>query len=128
MSIDVKKVDPAYGYFKEFSKVGLGTVGLLHQMREEVIFKDGAFSAKHKALMAALWGVSMRCEPCLTYYMLKAKELGITEAEVGEILAIGSTMGGCIGETWVLKAYKAFKEDNTSSVECACDLPSDEKK
>lgn len=128
MSIDPKKVDPAYGYFKEFSKVGLGTVSLLHQMREEVIFKDGAYTAKHKALIAALWSVSMRCEPCLTYYMLKAKELGITEAEVGEILAIASTMGGCVGETWALKAYKVFKESEASSEECACDIsPGDEK-
>jgi alkylhydroperoxidase/carboxymuconolactone decarboxylase family protein YurZ len=128
MSIDVKKVDPAYGYFKEFSKVSLGSVGMLHQMREEVLFKDGVFTAKHKALIAALWSVSMRCEPCLTYYMLKAKELGITEAEVGEILAIGSTMGGCIGETWALKAYRVFKESEASPIECACDINPGDKK
>ena len=127
MSIDPKKVDPAYGHLKEFSKVGLGTTALIHKMREEVIFKDGALEAKYKALIAALWGVSMRCEPCLTYHMLKAKELGITEAEVGEVLAIGSTMGGCVGETWALKAYTAFKEDNISSTECVCDPPSSDK-
>ncbi|ARN84793.1 carboxymuconolactone decarboxylase family protein [Candidatus Nucleicultrix amoebiphila] len=122
MTIDPKTIDPAYGYFKEFAKVGLGTAGLIHQMREEVIFKDGVLPAKYKALMAALWGVSARCEPCLTYYILKAKELGASEAEVGEVLAIGSTMGGCVGETWALKAYKAFKEDKTSSIDCACDV------
>ena len=96
-------------------------------MREEVIFKDGALEAKYKSLIAALWGVSMRCDPCLTYYMLKAKELGITEAEVEEVLTIGSTMGGYVGETWALKAYKAFKEDNISSAECACDPSSSDK-
>ncbi|MBS0271190.1 MAG: carboxymuconolactone decarboxylase family protein [Proteobacteria bacterium] len=126
--MDPKKVDPAFGHLKEFSKVGLKTTALLHEMREEVIFKDGAFEAKYKALIACLWGVAMRCEPCLTYYMLKAKELGVTEAEVGEVLAIGSTMGGCVGETWALKAYKAFKEGDISSAECVCDLPSSDNK
>lgn len=128
MTIDPKKVDPAFGHLREFSKVGLKTTTLLHEMREEVIFKDGTFEAKYKALIASLWGVSMRCEPCLTYYMLRAKELGITEEEVGEILAIGSTMGGCVGETWALKAYKAFKEESASSAECTCELPSKDKR
>lgn len=84
MTIYPKKADPAYG---QFSKVGLGTTGLIHKMREEVIY--GALESKHKALIAALWGVSMRCEPFLTHYNHKAKELRITEAEVGEVLAIG---------------------------------------
>lgn len=128
MSIDPKEVDPAYGYLKEFSKVDLGTTALIHKMREEVILKDGALRAKHKALIAALWEVSMRCEPCLTYYILKEKELGATEAEVGEVLAIGSTMGGCVGKTWALKAYQAFKEGNISSAECVCDSSSSDKK
>jgi len=26
------------------------------------------------------------------------------------MLAIASTMGGCVGEMWALKAYKAYKE------------------
>lgn len=67
-------------------------------MRQEVIFSDGVLSAKIKALVAALWGISVRCEPCLKLYILKAKELGATEAEVGEVLAVASTMGGCVGE------------------------------
>jgi len=35
---------------------------------------------------------------------------GATEVELGEMLAIASTMGGCVGEMWALKAYKAYKE------------------
>lgn len=60
MTIDPKTIDPAYGHFKEFAKISLGTTNLIHQMREGVIFKDGILPAKHKALMAALWGVSAR--------------------------------------------------------------------
>ena len=35
---------------------------------------------------------------------------GVSEAEVGEILAVASTMGGCVGEMWALKAWKAYKD------------------
>lgn len=128
MSTSPKKIDPAYGHLKEFSKVRLGAMALIHKMREEVIFKDGALEVKYKALIAALWGVSMRCELCLTYYMLKAKELRITEAEVGEAFSIASTRGGCVGEAWALKAYKAFKEDDVSSAECVGNPSSSDKK
>ncbi|CAM2881336.1 carboxymuconolactone decarboxylase family protein [Legionella anisa] len=63
-------------------------------------------------------GINARCEPCLTYYALQAKTLGTREEELGEVLAVVSTMGGCVGEMWALKAYKAFKEQDTMLDEC----------
>lgn len=118
MNKTLNQIDPALSLMGEFSKINGGTTQKIQQMRQDVIFKDGHFPAKLKALIAALWGVSARCEPCLKYYVLKAKELGITEEELGEILAIASTMGGCVGEMWALKAYKAFKENNQSPESC----------
>lgn len=29
---------------------------------------------------------------------------------MGEMLAVASTMGGCVGEMWALRAFKAYKE------------------
>jgi hypothetical protein len=40
----------------------------------------------------------------------QARGLGATEAELGEFLAVASTMGGCVGEMWALKAFKAYKD------------------
>jgi alkylhydroperoxidase/carboxymuconolactone decarboxylase family protein YurZ len=88
-------------------------------MRQEVIFSDGVFAAKHKALAAALWGIAARCEPCLKFYILKAKELGVTEEEVGEFLAVASVMGGCVREMWALKAYGAMKSGTAAESCCA---------
>jgi alkylhydroperoxidase/carboxymuconolactone decarboxylase family protein YurZ len=105
---DLKAIDPALGMMGEFSKVTKNTVGHVQKMRQEAIFTDGVFPAKVKALAAALWGISAKCEPCLKFYVLKAKELGATEQEVGEFLAIASAMGGCVGEMWALKTYQAF--------------------
>lgn len=96
-SKDLKTIDPTLGLLDEFGKVSQHTSSHIHQMRQDVIFSDGIFPAKVKALAAVLWGISACCEPCLKFYIVKAKELGITEPEVGEFLAIASMMGGCVG-------------------------------
>jgi len=117
---EMLKIDPALGLMGEFSKVSKGTSERIQEMRQEGIFSDGIFPSKTKVLAAALWGISARCEPCLKFYILKAKELGVTEAEVGEFLAVASAMGGCVGEMWALKAYKAFKGASEDEDESCC--------
>jgi len=64
-----------------------------------------------------LWSIAVRCEPCIKFYVQEAAKKGATETELCEFLAVGSTMGGCVGETWSLKAYKAFHEGGTSENE-----------
>lgn len=105
-----RKIDPALDYFAEFSALTKGTTKHFAAMRQEVIFADGAVPARTKALAAMLWAISVRCEPCFEYYVQQAVRLGVNEAEVGEILAVASVMGGCVGEIWALKAFKAYKE------------------
>ena len=106
---DLKAIDPALVLMGEFSKMTKNTAGHIQKMRQEAVFTDGVFPAKVKALAAALWGISARCEPCLKFYILRAKELGASDREIGEFLAIASAMGGCVGEMWALKAYQAVK-------------------
>ena len=112
------QIDPALALMKDFSKVSLGTTQAIQRLRQEVIFKDGVLPAKIKTLIAMVSGINARCEPCLTYYALQAKTLGASEIELGEVLAVVSTMGGCVGEMWALKAYKAFKEQDTTLGAC----------
>lgn len=108
--MDLKKIDPSLGLIKEFGKISGSTVSQIDKMRSEAIFKDGAVPARIKALSAMLWSVSARCEPCIRFYVAQAVERGATESELGEFLAVANTMGGCVGEMWALKAYKAYKE------------------
>ena len=118
---DLKSIDKALGLMHEFGKMSHGTSQKINMMRQEAIFTDGVISARIKALVATLWSVSARCEPCLKYYALKAKELGATEAEVMEVLSVASAMGGCVGEMWAVKAYQAYKEGDSSSEGCCID-------
>jgi AhpD family alkylhydroperoxidase len=108
--MNIKEIDPALDLMKEFAKVTGGTVALIEQMRKKAIFTDGVIPKKYKVLTAMIWAISARCEPCFKYYVQKASEFGASEEELGEFLAVASTMGGCVGEMWALKAYKAFKD------------------
>jgi len=123
MKTNLNVIDPALEMMKEFSRHTKGTAAAIQRMRQDAIFSDGSVKAKYKALAATLWSISARCEPCIKYYVQQAIKLGTTEEELGEFLAVGSTMGGCVGEMWSLKAYKAFK-DTLSGVESASAEPS----
>jgi alkylhydroperoxidase/carboxymuconolactone decarboxylase family protein YurZ len=101
------EIDPSLDLFGEFGKLTKGTTKHIAAMRQDVIFAEGAVPARMKALAAVLWAISARCEP---YYVRQAVKLGATEAELGEFLAIASVMGGCVGEMWALKAFKAYKD------------------
>lgn len=114
--MDLKKIDPALELMKEFGKITNGMPALIEQMRQKAIFSDGNVPQKYKILTAMTWAISARCEPCFKYYIQRAVQAGATESELGEFLAIASTMGGCVGEMWALKAYKAFKDLNDKNV------------
>jgi len=117
-------IDPALGLMAEFGQITKGTTRHINQMRQDAIFADGAAPARYKALAATLWAVSARCEPCFKFYVQQASRLGATRAELGEFLAVASTMGGCVGEMWALKAFKAYKELANGETATATEEPS----
>lgn len=94
------------------------TTKVIQDMRKNAIFSDGEISGKFKTLAATLWSINAKCEPCLKFYVLKAKELGATESEMSEILDVACTMGGCVGEMWSLKALEAYKSDEAPAQVC----------
>lgn len=107
---DLINIDPALGLMKEFAKVTHGVPAHIQKMRQETIFKEGVVPVKYKVLASVLWAINAKCEPCIRFYIQQAVKSGASEDELGEFLAVGATMGGCVGEMWALKAYKAYKD------------------
>lgn len=99
----------------QFARATHGTTSQVEEMRKRHIYADGALPSKIKLLMALLWSVQARCEPCIGHYAQRAAESGASEAEIGETLAVAVTMGACVAETWALKAFSATPG-------CACSL------
>lgn len=118
MNNQLTDIEPAYEHLTDFAKATHGTTGAIQGMRQKAIYANGALSAKFKTLGALLWSISARCEPCVKYYALKSREMGVMEEEIGEICAVASTMGGCVGETWALKAFAAFRGTDQSEETC----------
>lgn len=111
-------IDTALTALPRFSRVSNGSTRQVEEMRRAHLYADGALPAKTKVLMALLWSVSSRCEPCIEYYADKAKQIA-TEAELGEVLALATTMGACVAETWAVKAFAAATGDAVQS-DCSC--------
>jgi len=118
MKSKLAEIDPALNSLEEFSKLSCGTVSTIDKMRKNVLFTDAKFEKKYKVLGALLWSISEKCEPCIKFYVMKAKEFGVSKEELGEYLSIASTMGGCVGEMWALKAFTAFLSDKGSEACC----------
>lgn len=119
----LENIDPALAAMKEFGTLCPDTTRAIHAMRQSAIFKEGVLPAKHKALAAVLWSISARCEPCVKFYAREAKRLGASKEELAEFLAVAATMGGCVGETWAVKALHAFNTNDEAAgdePDCAC--------
>ncbi|MBI4280593.1 carboxymuconolactone decarboxylase family protein [Candidatus Uhrbacteria bacterium] len=114
---DLTSIDPALGLMKEFAKVTHGVPAHIQRMRQETIFKEGVVPTKYKVLASVLWAINTKCEPCIRFYIRQAIKSGVSEEELGEFLAVGATMGGCVGEMWSLKAYKAYKDTAAGAVQ-----------
>jgi len=106
--LNLLAIDPALGRLAGFARATHNAPEHVRALRESAIFRDGSLTAKVKTLSALLWAVAIRCEPCVKFYARKARELGATEVELGEILAVAPAMGACVAEMWALKAFAAF--------------------
>jgi AhpD family alkylhydroperoxidase len=109
----------ATGERPRFARAANGITRQVEDLRRRHLYSDGALTVKTKILMALLWSVSASCEPCVAYYGRKVRELGATEAEVSEMLAVATTMGACVAETSAVKAFSAaISESGGPKCEC----------
>jgi AhpD family alkylhydroperoxidase len=117
--VKLSDIDPSLAALPRFARVTNGSTRQVDEMRRQHLYADGALSAKTKILMALLWSVSSRCEPCIKYYAVRAKEAGVSDAELGETLAVATTMGACVAETWAVKAFDAAAGE-ANGADCGC--------
>ena len=55
---------------------------------------DGALSHKQKELIALAISIAIRCEGCIVFHTRAGVKLGVTRAEMLEMLAVAIEMGG----------------------------------
>jgi AhpD family alkylhydroperoxidase len=59
-------------------------------------YQDGALDTKTKEMLGLIASLVLRCDDCVRYHLGKCHELGMSTAELMDILAIGNLVGGSI--------------------------------
>lgn len=70
---------------------------------------------KVKELIAVGASVAGHCQPCLAYHVGKAKELGLSEAEIREAIAVGQLVEK--GSTSAMRSFAADVFTTPATVE-----------
>ncbi len=59
-------------------------------------YDDGALPARTKELLGLVASLVLRCDDCVSYHLIRCRELGVPEAELTEALDVGLVVGGSI--------------------------------
>lgn len=73
-------------------------------------YAPGALPAKTKELLGLVASMVLRCDDCITYHLLQAKEEGVTRDEVYEVFAIANLVGGSICIPHTRRAAEVWEE------------------
>jgi ribonuclease HI len=74
------------------------------------VYREGALPAKTKELLGLVASLVLRCDDCITYHVIKAKECGVADKEFDEVMSIGLVVGGSITIPHIRRAYLTWKE------------------
>lgn len=77
---------------------------------DEQAYAAGALPRKTKELMGLVASFTMRCDDCILYHLVQCRELGVTDQELEEALAIGLVVGGSITIPHLRRAFKVWEE------------------
>lgn len=72
--------------------------------------RDGALDKKTKELIALALGVAVRCDACIGFHTQALVGLGVTRAELEEMLGMAAYMGGGPSLMYAANAVGAFDE------------------
>ena len=77
---------------------------------DSAVYRDGALPAKTKELLGLTASLVLRCDDCITYHIIRAKENKVSDTEFDEVMSIGLVVGGSITIPHIRRAYRTWKE------------------
>jgi AhpD family alkylhydroperoxidase len=77
--------------------------------------EDGALSHKQKELIALAIGVAIRCEGCIVFHTRACLKLGVTRAELLEMLGVAVEMGGGPSSVYGAQALACYDQMATAA-------------
>jgi len=77
---------------------------------DSAVYNDGALDSRTKELLGLVASLVLRCDDCISYHVIRAKESGITDKEFDEVISVGLLVGGSITIPHVRRAYQLWEE------------------
>ena len=77
---------------------------------DSAVYREGALNAKTKELLGLAASLVLRCDDCISYHVIRAKEAGTSDAEFDEVMAIGLVVGGSITIPHIRRASQLWEE------------------
>lgn len=74
------------------------------------IYEDGALPRKTKELLGLVASLVLRCDDCVSYHLIQAKEQGVPKEEVVAALSVGLVVGGSIVIPHLRRAFAFLSE------------------
>ena len=75
-------------------------------------YEAGALDVKTKELLGLVASMVLRCDDCVTYHMVRCKEVGVSDAEFFEAFNVGLVVGGSIVIPHLRRAVDTLDEIN----------------
>ncbi len=74
------------------------------------VYADGALPRRTKELLGLVASLVLRCDDCISYHIVQAREAGLSKDEVVEALAVGLVVGGSIVIPHLRRAFELVDE------------------
>ncbi len=79
---------------------------------DTLTYEPGALDAKTKEMLGLVSSMVLRCDDCITYHILRCRELGVTDEEMFDIFSVALTVGGSIVIPHLRRAVAVLDESH----------------
>jgi AhpD family alkylhydroperoxidase len=59
-------------------------------------YQEGALDVRTKEMLGLVASLVLRCDDCVKYHLGKCREEGLSDAEIMEVMSVGTIVGGTI--------------------------------
>ena len=77
---------------------------------DTAVYREGALDSKTKELLGLVASLVLRCDDCIAYHAIQAKDQGVTDVEFDEVMSVGLVVGGSITIPHIRRAYGFWQE------------------
>jgi len=77
---------------------------------DTLTYETGTLDRKTKEMLGLAASMVLRCDDCITYHLLKCKELAVSDAQLYEVFSVSLTVGGSIVIPHLRRAVAVLEE------------------